>query len=100
MRRSATLPTGAMAAAQSAMERGDYRQAEALVAGAIPETKERLQRFRTQMELHEEAVTRQDWRVALRALADARIAVADARLQDFEQFIATRLRQVMNLHRG
>lgn len=83
--------------AQLAARKGDYRKAEALAGAVSPGDLESLSRFRHHMETSEQAIRSEDWRTALRALADARIALADTHCAELQDVVHERLQQVMRI---
>jgi hypothetical protein len=81
--------------ARQAAEQGDYRRAEALAASVVPADTRRLAEFRHHMEACEEAIRAEDWRMALRTLADARIALAASRCTILESAVQHRFQYVL-----
>lgn len=88
-------PVDALEQARMAAAQRDYRRAEALAVAAMPDDLQSLAQFRQYMEMCEQAVESGDWRTALRALADARIALAGTRCLVLEGVIHERLQQVI-----
>ncbi len=82
---------------RAAAERGDYALAESLALSLAPGKETELTRFRERMEVYEQARESQDWRRALRALADARDAAVAAGLPELEGVVTHRLFDIVKL---
>jgi hypothetical protein len=83
-----------------AVEQGDYVRAVNLAAALAPGTEPQLDQFRIQMEVYDRARAAADYRKALRALADARMAAIAAGFPELEAVITDRLYEVVKLHGG
>lgn len=70
---------------------GDYDSAVAIANSLVPGMELQLQQYRWQMETYEEARCRNDWRRALRALADARLAAVVSGVPALEEVASDRL---------
>jgi hypothetical protein len=78
-----------------AAEQGDYAKAAQVAAALAPGMEAQLRQFFIQMEIYQEAKGTSDWRKALRALADARIAAISAGLPELESVVTERLYDVV-----
>ncbi|MFZ5828008.1 MAG: hypothetical protein ACOY94_27195 [Bacillota bacterium] len=77
--------------AREAAEAGDYTRAAALAAIVAPGMEMQLEQYRLRMQDYERASAEGDWRKALRALADARLAALAAGVFGLEQVANERL---------
>lgn len=80
---------------RTAAERGDYARAAVVAQQLAPGMEAQLGQFRNQMEVYEATRAQADWRRALRALADARIAAIAAGLPELESVVTDRLYDVV-----
>lgn len=87
----------ARSARQAAVD-GDYNKAVSLAATLVPGMELQLEQYRLQMETYDDARTTEDWRRALRALADARLAALAAGVPELEQVASDRLYDLVRLH--
>jgi hypothetical protein len=85
---------------RTAMEQGDYALAVTLAAELAPGMDSQLGQFKIQMELYRQARSDADWRRALRAIADARIAAISAGLPELESIASHHLYQIVREHEG
>ncbi|MGE5673419.1 MAG: hypothetical protein ACM3XM_05980 [Mycobacterium leprae] len=79
---------------------GNYQRVTELAAALAPGAEPQLEQFRIQMEEYEAAVQQSDWRRALRALADARLAAIGAGIPDLEAIATQRLYSVVKQYEG
>lgn len=85
---------------RAAAERGDYALAAKQAAELMPDMIPQIEQYRIRMELYEEAVEAENWRQAIRALADARMAAIAADLPELEVVAQARLFQVVKHFQG
>lgn len=90
--------TAGVRVVRAAAEEGDYARAVAMAALLVPGMEAQLGQYRLQMELYEQAVKNGNWRQAIRALADARIAAVQAGLPELEVVATDRLYDVVKAH--
>jgi hypothetical protein len=83
---------------RAAAEAGDYGRAVEVAAKLWPDVAPQLEQYRLQMELYELCREKSEWRRALRALADARIAAIAAGLPELEVVATNRLYDVVKSH--
>lgn len=84
--------------AREAAQAGDYTRAADLAAIVAPGMEMQLEQFRLRMQDYEEACVEENWRRALRALADARLAALAAGVVDLEQVANERLYDLVKKH--
>lgn len=80
---------------RAAAEQGEYGRAVEIATKMWPEMAHQLEQYRLQMENYELARDKHDWRRALRALADARIAAIAAGMVELEIVATNRLYEVV-----
>ncbi|HYF92103.1 MAG TPA: hypothetical protein VD969_07635 [Symbiobacteriaceae bacterium] len=80
---------------RAAAEKGEYGRAVEIAARMWPEVALQLEQYRLQMEIYELCREKCDWRRALRALADARIAAVAAGVVELEMVATNRLYEVV-----
>lgn len=83
---------------QAAAEAGDYERAVVLSAQLVEGMEAQLGQYRLRMEGYEQARAAGNWRLALRTLADARIAAIQAGLPELEGVATNRLYDVVKSH--
>jgi hypothetical protein len=83
---------------RAAAEQGDYVGAVEMAMKLWPEMVHQLQQYRLMMEQYEASRGKLDWRRALRALADARLAAIAAGLVELEVVATNRLYDVVKSH--
>jgi hypothetical protein len=83
---------------QAAAEAGDYARAVTIAAELVPDMEAQLGQYQIQMDLYEQARQTGHWRLALRALADARMAAIAAGLPELEGVATDRLYDVVKSH--
>jgi hypothetical protein len=83
---------------RAAAEQGDYVGAVEMATKLWPEMVHQLQQYRLMMEQYEASRGKLDWRQALRALADARLAAIAAGLVELEVVATNRLYDVVKSH--
>lgn len=91
------VPATGSAAREAALA-GDYSRAVAVAAPLVPGMEPQLEQYRLQMRAYDEAHALQDWRKALRALADARLAARAAGVPALEQVASDRLYELVRSH--
>ena len=85
---------------RAAVAQGDYAGAVDAAAALAPEMAPQLVQFRFMMERYAEARQASDWRRALRALADARMAAIAAGLPELETLATNLLYDVVKQYEG
>ncbi|HWI64939.1 MAG TPA: hypothetical protein VNT75_24180 [Symbiobacteriaceae bacterium] len=80
---------------RAAAESGEYGRAVEIAIRLWPDMAHQLEQYRLQMELYETSRAGHDWRRALRALADARLAAIAAGLVELEIVATNRLYDVV-----
>lgn len=93
----ATTSTDAL---RAAAVQGDYAGVISAAAALAPEAEPQLVQFRIMMERYEEARQAADWRRALRAVADARMAAIAAGLPELETLTTNLLYDVVKQYEG
>lgn len=84
--------------ARAAVEQGEYARGVDIAAKLAPGLEPQLEQYRLMMETYDLAVSAADWRRALRALADARLAAIQAGLPELETVATNRLYEVVKAH--
>lgn len=85
---------------RAAAAQGDYERVAAIAASLAPGMEAQVEQFRIQMQLYTQARAGQDWRRALRALADARLAAIHAGLPDLESIATEGLYHIVRSYEG
>ncbi|MDF2628602.1 MAG: hypothetical protein K0R39_2433 [Symbiobacteriaceae bacterium] len=83
---------------RAAAEQGDYVGAVEMATKLLPDMVHQLQQYRLMMEQYETSRGKLDWRRALRALADARLAAIAAGLVELEIVATNRLYDIVKSH--
>ncbi|HLN62402.1 MAG TPA: hypothetical protein VK464_12695 [Symbiobacteriaceae bacterium] len=83
---------------RAAAEAGDYERAVTIAGHLVPEMAAQLGQYQVQMALYEQARAEGNWRLAIRALADARLAAIAAGLPELEGVATDRLYTVVKAH--
>ncbi len=83
---------------RAAAEAGDYERAVTIAGHLVPEMEAQLTQYQVQMALYEQAMGAGNWRLAIRALADARLAAIQAGLPELEGVATDRLYAVVKAH--
>jgi hypothetical protein len=90
--------TTGMRLVRAAAEAGDYARAVSIAEKLAPGSEPQLVQYRLMMEKYDQAVAGDDWRRALRALADARLAAIAAEMPELETVATNRLYEVVKAH--
>lgn len=83
---------------RAAAEAGDYERAVTIANRLVPDMEAQLAQYQVQMSLYEQAMAAGNWRLAIRALADARLAAIQAGLPELEGVATDRLYAVVKAH--
>lgn len=87
----------ALAELKAAVGRGDYAVAVRSAAVLAPGKEQELDQFRAEMEFSQRAIRSAQWRIALRALAQARMAAVAVGLPELESISTDQMYRVIKL---